>query len=158
MWGRIRKRYRNEAAMKHTLGYPGMEHNGKERQERLHYIFCTIHVCNRGSFFPCFFPPCSVARQPISCFSHKPYFHTFIVPFLSYFTLIFTQNFYLYQKVWQYFIGISQVKNGHLYLWYGSSSEKNMAQSEPKHLQTKAFAVLLLKLSQEFCYPRPLRR
>ena len=44
-----------------------------------------------------------------------------------------------------YNVGMSQVKNGHLYLRYGSSSE-NTRQSEPKHLQTiikNALRVLL---------------
>ena len=38
-----------------TLGYPVTEHGEKERQGRLHYIYCTAHFCNGCSVLLSFF-------------------------------------------------------------------------------------------------------
>ena len=49
-----------------------------------------------------------------------------------------------------FYVRMGWVQNGRLYL--GAALRKPQ-QSEPKHLQTKSFAILLLKAPQEFFYP-----
>ena len=64
--------------------------------------------------------------------------------------LLLTVNIRKYGST--FYVGIGQIKNGHLYLRYGSSFEK-LQQSEPKHLQTKDICYNIVKNAPRVLLP-----
>ena len=52
-----------------------------------------------------------------------------------------------------FYEGMGQVKNGHLYLRYESSSKKTTTNWAKTLTDKKNFAILFLRMPQEFCYP-----
>ena len=60
---------------------------------------------------------------------------------------------YLWQANFRVILVYQLIRNGHLYLRYGSSSKLTTAKWVETSTDKKTFAILLLKISQEFCYP-----
>ena len=51
------------------------------------------------------------------------------------------------------YVGIDQVKNGHMYLRYMGAALRKPQPSTAKLLQIKTLLILLLEMPKEFCYP-----